>query len=59
MAGMRSGDVITEIDGQAATSADQLVELTITKKAGDRVNLTYVRAGQSREATVTLGSQSS
>ena len=59
MAGLRSGDVITEIDGQAATAADQLVELTITKKAGDKVNLTYVRTGQSREATVTLGSQSS
>jgi putative serine protease PepD len=55
MAGLRAGDVVTEIDGQPATSADQLVELTITKRAGDRVELTYVRGGQSREATVTLG----
>jgi putative serine protease PepD len=58
-AGIRTGDVITEIEGQPATSSDQLVELTITKKAGDQVSLTYVRAGQTHQATVTLGSQSS
>ena len=59
MAGLRSGDVITEVDGQPATTPDQLVELTIIKKAGDRVDLTYVRAGQTHETTVTLGSQAS
>jgi putative serine protease PepD len=59
MAGLRSGDVITQIDGQPATSTDQLVELTITKKAGDGVPLTYVRGGQSHEANVTLGTQAS
>ena len=57
-AGIRAGDVITQIDGQTATSPDQLIALTITKKAGDRVDLTYVRAGQTHETTVTLGSQS-
>lgn len=57
-AGMRTGDVITMIDGQPATSSDQLVALTITKKAGDKVDLTYVRAGQTHETRVTLGSQS-
>jgi hypothetical protein len=34
------------------------VALTITMKAGDKVDLTYVRAGQTHETTVTLGSQS-
>jgi putative serine protease PepD len=58
-AGLRPGDVITEIDGQPATSADQLIALTITKKAGDKVDLAYVRAGQTHETTVTLGSQGS
>jgi putative serine protease PepD len=58
-AGIRPGDIITEINGQPATSPDQLVALTITMKAGDKVDLTYVRAGQTHEATVTLGSQSS
>ena len=57
-AGIRAGDVITQIEGQPATSPDQLIALTITKKAGDKVNLTYVRAGSTHETTVTLGSQS-
>jgi putative serine protease PepD len=58
-AGLRLGDVITEVEGQPATSADQLIALTITKGAGDKVDLTYVRAGQTYETTVTLGSQGS
>jgi putative serine protease PepD len=57
-AGLRPGDIITQIDGQPATSPDQLVALTITQKAGDKVDLTYVMAGQTHETTVTLGSQS-
>ena len=59
LAGLRAGDVITQIDGQPATTVDQLVELTITKKAGDKVSLDYVRNGQTHEATVTLGRQAS
>jgi len=58
-AGLRPGDIITEIQGEPATTPDQLVALTITQKAGDKVDLTYVRAGQTHETTVTLGSQSS
>ncbi len=56
-AGIRPGDVITSIDGEPAQSPDQLTELTITKKAGDQVKLTYERDGQSHTATVTLGQQ--
>jgi putative serine protease PepD len=56
-AGVASGDVITEIDGEPATSPDQLTALTITKKAGDKVDLTYERNGQSHTTTVTLGEQ--
>jgi putative serine protease PepD len=58
-AGLRAGDVITEIDGQPATSPDQLTELTIKKQPGDEVPVTYERNGTSHEATVTLGSQPS
>ena len=57
MAGLRVGDVITEIQGQPATAPEQLVELTITMTAGDKVDLTYVRAGQTHQTTVTLGRQ--
>jgi putative serine protease PepD len=56
-AGLREGDVITEIDGQPATSNVQLQEITLTKKPGDQVTLTYVRSGQTNKATVTLGTQ--
>jgi putative serine protease PepD len=55
-AGLRAGDVITGIDGQAATDPTQLALLTIKKKPGDTVTVTYERAGASATATVTLGS---
>jgi putative serine protease PepD len=57
-AGLRQGDVITEIDGQPATSNVQLQEITLTKKPGDQVTFTYVRSGQTNKATITLGTQS-
>jgi putative serine protease PepD len=56
-AGIRQDDIITEIDGQPATSNVQLQELTLTKKPGDQVTLTYVRSGSTNKATVTLGTQ--
>ena len=57
-AGIQPGDIITEIDGQAATSADQLVVVTLTRRAGDRVNLTYWREGTARTVPVTLAQNS-
>jgi putative serine protease PepD len=54
-AGLREGDVITEINGAPATSNVQLQELTLTKKPGETVTLTYVRDGSTNKATVTLG----
>ena len=54
-AGLRAGDVITEINGAPATSNVQLQELTLTKKPGDQVTLTYVRGGNTNKATVALG----
>ena len=56
-AGLRAGDVITSIDGEAATSNIQLQELTLTKKPGDTVSIGYARAGHSATTTVTLGAQ--
>jgi putative serine protease PepD len=56
-AGLRQGDVITTIDGAAATSNVQLQELTLTKSPGDKVALDYVRAGKTATATVTLAAQ--
>ena len=56
-AGLRVGDVITAIEGKPARSTDQLIALTLTKRAGDTVSLSYQRQGQSHDTTVTLGSQ--
>jgi putative serine protease PepD len=56
-AGLRTNDIITEINGQAARSDDQLAAITLTMKPGDTVKLTYYRSGQTNTATVTLGTQ--
>jgi putative serine protease PepD len=56
-AGLRDGDVITSINGEPATSNTQLQELTLTKKPGDTVSITYSRDGRSATTTVTLGTQ--
>jgi putative serine protease PepD len=57
-AGLQQGDVITEIDGQTATTNVQLQELTLTKAPGDTVTIGYARDGATgKKATVTLGTQ--
>ena len=56
-AGLRVGDIITTINGQPATSVDQLVTLTLTEKPGDKVDLGYSRNGSSATATLTMGTQ--
>ena len=56
-AGLQQGDVITEINGQTATTNVQLQELTLTKQAGDTVAIGFVRDGKTGKATVTLGTQ--
>ena len=56
-AGVRQGDIITKINGAAATDPVQLQELTLTKKPGDTVQLEYWRNGTTATVTVTLGAQ--
>ena len=53
-AGLRTGDVITKIDGQAATSSEQIVVATLTRKVGDTLELTYVRNGTEATTKLTL-----
>jgi putative serine protease PepD len=57
-AGLRVGDVITSISGQKAVSTDQLMALTLSKRAGDQVEVEYVRDGSRATATITLGARS-
>jgi putative serine protease PepD len=56
-AGLQVGDIITSIDGQPATSTDQLIALTLAKRAGDRVEIGYHRNGSSATATITLAAR--
>ena len=54
-AGLQVGDVITELNGEPVSSAEQLLELTLTHRPGDTVTVTYERQGNSHETRLTLG----
>jgi putative serine protease PepD len=56
-AGLQRGDVITKIQGEQATSAEQLLALTLTHKPGATVAITYERQGTAHETQLTLGSK--
>jgi putative serine protease PepD len=56
-AGLRAGDVVTGLDGRPVTDADQIDVLSVTRSPGDQVKLTYRRAGDSADATVTLSTR--
>jgi putative serine protease PepD len=55
-AGLKSGDVVTKIDGRTVDGADGLVAAVRSHRPGDSVTLTYERGGATHTATVTLGS---
>lgn len=55
-AGLAAGDVITALDGDSITSADQLSGLIAGHGVGDRIHLEWTdSAGGEHAATVTLG----
>lgn len=54
-AGLRTGDVITKIDGEAMTSPNDVSIAVSSKNAGDTIQITYVRNGQETSTTATLG----
>ncbi len=56
-AGLRVDDVVTAIDDQPVSTAQELIVAVRTHRPGDRVTLTYERDGQERTADVTLGSR--
>jgi putative serine protease PepD len=53
-AGLKTGDVITRIDGDAVTSSDQLIALTLTKRAGATLEVEFERDGATHTVSVTL-----
>ena len=58
-AGLRSGDVVTAIDGRAVTSSDELRRLIDSSSPGDTVELTLERDGQTKTLQAELGSRPS
>ena len=58
-AGLREGDVVTEIDGEAVADADELRTLIDARQPGDSVELTIVRDGEEQTIEVELASRPS
>ena len=57
-AGLRSGDVITAVDGKSVTTAQELRAVIAAHKPGDKLQITYRRSGESKTVTATLGARS-
>jgi putative serine protease PepD len=53
-AGLKSGDVVTKLDGKTIESASDLSSVINGHKPGDTLSVTYVRGGKTMTATLTL-----
>ena len=53
-AGLKTGDIITTIDGRPVKDGDDLVAVISLRKPGSSVDIGYLRNGQSLHATVTI-----
>ena len=54
-AGLQTGDTITAINGKAVKSGDELVSNISAVKPGNKIELSYVRNGQQKQASVMVG----
>jgi putative serine protease PepD len=54
-AGLRTGDVVTGVDGTLISDGRDLSATIRAHSPGDKVTLTYTRGGSSHRVTVTLG----
>jgi len=57
-AGLKAGDLITAVNGQATLTANRLRALIDAHKPGDKLTLTIVRGGKTQTLQVTLGTRS-
>lgn len=53
-AGIKKGDIITQIDGRVITASSVLQEHVGRMRPGDKIELTYLRDGKTHKTTVTL-----
>ncbi|WP_042366565.1 S1C family serine protease [Streptacidiphilus neutrinimicus] len=56
-AGLKPGDIITSLDGVIIDSGPTLVSEIWAHHPGDKVNVTFIRNGQTHTTTLTLGSR--
>ncbi|MFE7748330.1 trypsin-like peptidase domain-containing protein [Streptomyces sp. NPDC057428] len=57
-AGVRAGDVITEVEGQRVHSGEELIVKIRAHRPGDELGLRLTRGGKDLSMTLTLGSAS-
>jgi serine protease Do len=53
-AGLQAGDTITAVNGKSVKSGDELVSIISQVKPGNKVDLTYIRNGQQKQASVSV-----
>jgi serine protease Do len=53
-AGLEKGDILTQIDGNAVKSIEDLKQALNSKKEGDSVDITYLRNGKKHNTTVVF-----
>ncbi len=49
------GDIITEIDGKKVTGMEDVIEIVNQAQPGESLELTVLRDGKTKKATITLG----
>ncbi|WP_424568504.1 trypsin-like peptidase domain-containing protein [Streptomyces sp. CH-036] len=57
-AGIKSGDVITQVEGQRVHSGEELIVKIRAHRPGDELDLKLTRGGEERTVTLKLGSAS-
>jgi putative serine protease PepD len=59
LAGLRAGDIITELGGQPITTTYSLLDAVRSLAPGSTVRLSFIRHGRTLQARITLGSAGS
>ena len=57
-AGLQTGDTITAVNGKPVKSGDELVSIISSVRPGNKVDITYVRNGQQKQASVAVEDRS-
>ncbi|MFA5813963.1 MAG: PDZ domain-containing protein, partial [Patescibacteria group bacterium] len=55
LAGLKEGDIILTIDGAEIGRGNNLSNLLQTFSIGEKVSIDYLRAGEKKEAVITIG----